>query len=498
MGSQYSNNAFDSIYERLRNLLPDQKVSNGTLFQLGNNTAITRDFSGYSLKRINIDEVVFSKCLFWQSAGAGAKFSHTTFESCDFSGSNFQYCQFNKVSFCRRSIIKGANFSHSVFINCVFEDVLIIESSFFDCRFEQCCFRDSIIKNVTLENSYYHSCEISNIDLSQMNLEYIQVGNTHLSNVVLPPYQIPYIIGAPREIFSASFSPQHVTVYTDNGNIPVDKYAHMYADLVEYFSGLHRFFPLANLLIASGRDQDAYKYIMIGVKEACDYFDFRMIKHYCKLACSNKCFTAPQLKALFDYVTSLSHNESWDISTLHFYMLNIGEIKELLLNNSENNERIEFVIKTNIAKDDLNAINELYNQINRTIKNQCSTTHVDSIELRHNSPYEIFITCIDSLSNILLLMSAMYSLFVAGNKALDFIKKIEDTIHSHKMNKLNLEEKELDIKIKKEQLQHEKATGKENNTSVVEIEHLIVCSSLEIAQEFNTEFLHNRFTNDSR
>ena len=405
----FSNEQIQKSKELLKRLLSDRDVNNDILFHPFCNATITKDFTGNSLKRMNVVNTYFADCKFNGVAATGSKFSTASFQHCDFSGSNFQFCQFNKVKFKEFSMIRNANFSHSVFVECEFCDITMIESTLYDCHFENCSFSKSTIKTNTLENTVMRGCSIRNVDLSHTNLEYMKFDKIEMKEVTLPPYQVPYIIGAPVYLKNTD---DEVYIYTDTGNISIKKYCNMFNDIAAYFYDRKNYFPLANILIAEGKYLDAFEYIQLGVQEACDYFDFRMIKHYCKLACSNSNFTSHQLKDLYDLVTNLSYDNTWDINTLHFYMINIGEIRELLLNNSESKQRVEFIVKTNIDKDDSLAINLLYNQINNIIKENCSVSHVDSIELRHNSPYELLITCIDNLPNILLFISYKYYKFI--------------------------------------------------------------------------------------
>lgn len=492
--SLYSKEQVQKAMDRLSTSLLDKDVLNDSSFQAGGNTEITKDFTRKSLKRINIVDIHFVKSIFSGVAGTGSKFTNTVFRACDFSGSNFQYCQFNNVVFDMQSIIKGANFSHSVFIGCHFNNITIVESTLYDSYFEDCKFSNSIIRTNTLENTTMRNCSIQNIDLAHINLEYMKLDNVTMENVILPPYQIPYIIGAPQYIKTAD---ENIYVYTDTGDIPAKQYFNMYEDIAALFYGRKKYFPLANLLIAIGKNDEAYECIRLGIEESCDYFDFRMIKHYCRLACYNTDFTNIQLKTLFNLVVDLSYNDSWDINTLHFYMINIGEIKELLLNNSESKERVEFIVKTNINKDDLESVNELYNQINKIIKDNCSTNHIDSIEFRHNSPYELYITCIDNLPNILLFISSMYSMFAIGSKGLDFLKKLEDTVQVHQQTKLikyEIESKKLEIELKKNELKQTEKSKSITTYSVVELEHYLRCSSIDTAKNITPEYLHNKIS----
>ena len=501
MNNIYKKEQIQQSVKKLNNILPDSDVYNGLLFQKFCNTKVSQDFTKKSLKRINVKKCHFIDCCFKAAAGTGSKFTNVYFDKCNFQGANFQYCYFNKTNFSNETLIKGANFSHGIFIGCDFKNITIEESTLFGCHFENCTFSSSTIRSNTLENSTMYNCIINDIDLAHINLEYLRFVDIHMNQVVLPPYQVAYIIGAPSYIRKTE---DKVYIYTDNGNIDTQAYSALFDDLVAYYYSHKEYFPLANIMIAMDKHDIALECIQTGAREAVDYFDFRMVKHFCKLACSNENFTALQLKGLYDTITNLSYNNEWDLNTLHSYLLNIGEIKELLLNNSMNKQRVEFLIKTNIDKDDLSAINELYNEVNNVIRSNCSETHIDSIELRHNSPYELYITCIDVLPNILMCISAMYGVLTVCNKFLDVYKNFEETRRVNQQNKLykyEKEEKLLDIEIKKLERDEKYKKLKENTLAnksgiytITEIEHNMKCNTLDMAKSIAPEYLHYKFT----
>lgn len=501
MRKLYGEEQVQQAKAKVNRILPDGDMINNYFFSQFFNTEISHDFTRKDLKRINVSNCKFVDSSFNGVAATGSKFNDVHFFNCDFSGSNFQYCYFNKASFTKDTLIKGANFSHGVFIDCVFDASTIIECTLFDCIFENCKFISSNIRTDTFENTTMRNCKFENIDLSHINLEYMKLETVRMQKVVLPPYQIPYIIGGPDYISKTSDT---VQIYTDNGNITCEEYCDLYDELAAFFYAHNEYFPLANIYIALQKHELALECIQLGIREACDYFDFRMIKHLCRLACSNDAFNHTQLKQLYDLVTDLSYNNEWDLNTLHSYLLNIGEIRELLLNNVTNAQRVELLIKTNIDKDDLVAVNNLYNQINEIIRENCSSEHVDSIELRHNSPYEFFVTCVDMLPNILAFIGAVYSVLTIGNKFVDIYKNVEETRRVHQQNeyyKLECEEKKLDIEMKKkqlEQMQEHSSKSKASSSSGIylinEIEHSIKCSNLDVAKNIAPEYLHYKYS----
>lgn len=481
---------------KIENCLPDKDVYNGQLFQQFYKAVSSCDFTRKSLKRINIKNAEFKRASFVSAAGTGSKFKETVFHKCDFSDANFQSCYFNKCNFQAETLIKGANFSHSVFIDCSFTNITIKQSTLYDCHFENCSFASCRIYSDTLENTLFYGCTISHVDLAHINLEYIQFKNIVMDDVKLPPYQAAYIIGAPQYIKSTS---DNVKIYTDKGDINAASYSELYEDLALYYYSHGEYFPLANILMALNRNEDAFEYIKTGIEESCDYFDFRMIKHFCRLLCSNDNYTPGQLKNIYNLITNLSFNSNWDLNTLHSYMIHIGAIRELLLNNSasDSKQRVELLIKTDIEKDDLVSINELYNKINLLIRDNCSEQHVDCIELRHNSPYELYITFIDTVPYILGFLSSVYGVLAVGNKFLNIYKNILETRKTWQENDLFKYQKEkAKLEIQLTQLELEEKRKKRNPSSiytVTEIEHNIKCNTLDIAKTIAPEILHYKY-----
>lgn len=499
MEKVYSKERIQKAMQNLQNNLSDHDVQNGSVFQIANGAEICHDYSRNSLKRINAHDCRFNKAIFRAVAAVGSRFSNVHFLECNFSASNFQYCNFDTVSFECHSFATGANFSHSIFIECQFTEIDIKECTFFDCQFHGCTFSASNIRSITLENSVFSHCTILDMDLAHLNLEYIQIDEISMQNITLPPYQAAYIIGGPIYLFSTE---DIVFVYTDNGKIPIKEYKKLLSDLLIYYHLQNEFFPMANIMIGLNEYEKALTYIQEGIRESFDYFDFRMVKHYCRLAISCGYFSHTQLKFVYDLITELSYKKELGVKELHSYFINIGEIRELLLNTSENKERVEFIIKTDIDKDDLESINELYNRINKILKECCSEEHIDSIELRHNSPYELLITCIDTMPSILVLIPTIYGLLSIGGKALDFWQKMEDVRSVHQKNSLHKYEKklkELEIIEKEHIIETQRQESKKVPAGIATIsgiEHNVICSDIYIANHIPSEYLHYKSIRD--
>lgn len=497
MRKTYSKGQIKKSIQNLQQHLSDHDVQNGSVFQIANGAEICHDYTRNSLKRIHANDCRFNKSIFKAVAAVGSKFSNVYFRECDFRASNFQYCNFDNVYFEKKSFAVGANFSHSMFMECHFNEIDVKECTFFDCQFYGCTFLSSNINSITLENSMFSHCIIKNMDLAHLNLEYTQIDEISMLETTLPPYQVAYIIGGPSYLFTTNDS---IFVYTDSGKISIAQYKRLVDDLLVYYHLQNEFFPMANILIGLNKYEKALDYIQEGIKEAFDYFDFRMVKHYCKLAISCRYFSHAHLKFLYEFITGLSYKKELGVKELHSYFINIGEIRELLLNSSDNKDRVEFIIKTDIDKNDLNGINELYNRISKTLSDCCSFDHIDSVELRHNSPYELQITCIDTIQVIMVLIPAIYSLLSVGGKTLDFWKKLEEVRDAHHQNslykyekrlkELEIMEKEQNIDVQKKKIQ----TNQSGIATVSAIEHNIICSDIYIANHIPPEYLHYKHT----
>ena len=496
MKKTYSKEQIQKSIQRLQQNLSDHDVQNGSVFQVANEVDICHDYTRNSLKRINANDCCFTRSIFKAVAAVGSKFSNVHFRECDLSASNFQYCNFDNVYFEEDSFAAGANFSHSIFMECFFYNIDVKECTFFDCQFHDCTFSSSNINSITLENSMFSHCIIRKMDLAHLNLEYAQIDETTMQEIILPPYQVAYIIGGPSYFFSTN---DPIFVYTDNGKVSIAQYKKLVKDLLVYYHLQNEFFPMANIMIGLNEYEKALTYIQEGIKESFDYFDFRMVKHYCKLAISCGYFSHTQLKFLYNIITELSYQKEMGAKELHSYFINIGEIRELLLNTLDNKERVEFVIKTDIDKDDLVGINGLYNQINKALKMCCSADHIDYIELRHNSPYEMLLTCIDTMPALMVLIPTIYSLLSIGGKALDFWKKFEETRSAHLQNsiyKYDKRLKELEI-IEKEQTiemrNKETQTNQSGIMAISGIEHNIIFSDIYVANHIPPEYLHYKY-----
>ena len=283
------------------------------------------------------------------------------------------------------------------------------------------------------------------------------------------------------------------------GRVTVAEYKKQIHNLIIYYHSQHDFFPLANIMIGLGEYEEAWGYIRQGIIESFDYFDFRMVKHYCKLAISCEFFSHTKLKVLYDLIADLSYKKELGIKELHSYFINIGEIRELLLNTAENKERVEFVIKTTIDKDDLEGINKLHNRINCILRECCSAEHIDSIELRHNSPYEVLVTCVDTVPSILTLIPAIYGLLMVGGKTLDLYQKFEEIRRTHQQNSLHKYDKrlkELEIMAKEQEMAAQKKRSQLDTLGIAtisEIQHSVICNTLRIADSIPPEFLHSKY-----
>jgi len=163
-----------------------------------------------------------------------------------------------------------------------------------------------------------------------------------------------------------------------------------------------------------------------------------MIKHFCRLVTSTPLFKTEDMKKVYNLIESRFEPGALIPRDLHNYLLNIGEIRATLFNGNYNLQTLEIIIQTNIDSNEaertgvfLNSLNKLFDEYNVNSRSQF-------VELRHNSDYTIFISCVNEIKELMPLLVSLYAAFGVVDK----VAKFYDTI-------LNIGTKRNDIRKRK-------------------------------------------------
>ena len=154
-------------------------------------------------------------------------------------------------------------------------------STLHQCFIESCCIKDGDFHTSTFNGTKIINSVVNELDLSHLNLEFVMISGLSLEGkVVLPPYQIPYILNG---IKYAINNTEKFKVYTDKGMRSGEYYINQLSLLQDYYKSRNELFPVANILLSKGLINDAINIIDEGIHASIDTKDFRMLKNYCWL-----------------------------------------------------------------------------------------------------------------------------------------------------------------------------------------------------------------------
>ena len=189
--------------------------------------------------------------------------------------------------------------------------------------------------------------------------------------------------------------------------IPFKEYYKDIRDSIVYFTSLEEYFPMANLYYAINKPDIAYSCIMIGIEKALFNNDIRMVQNFCKLGQFYDILKASDiqkiLKQVDTFIDKNKDNNIFPILLKQSYSLK-GEIYQNL-----NKSKLEIVINTSIIEKDFNEVSELCKDIDTIICGFMPTQITTSYRISHNSPFEICVTCVGLVADLLAISGFIYS-----------------------------------------------------------------------------------------
>lgn len=398
-----------------------EACNNNKVFTVAYKAQYNDNYKGLGLKRSSLEKCNFNGADFTDAAVTGSRFINSYFKDCIISGANFQFCNFSGSTLTSTNVsarIESSNFSQSNFSN-----TKIIDLKICGCTFSQVLFENAEIENCdislcTFENSVFKNSSLKNLELTTINLDFVDFNDVRMDNVTLPFFQIPYTFGGLSYLFSTADEVWISSKKSIDKRISVDEYYGTMKELAIYYAYIKEYFPLANIYIAIGMNEKALPAIIKGAEDSIKISDFRMLKYFCKLAATN--FPTQVLKQIYEQIEKHLPVHQLTNGQLHDYLIHIGEIRSMLLNNTLNKPMLEIGIKTNIEFHEETQLSLLVKCINRILSEIGSSTKSTYIELRHNSPYELLISCSDKVCFFLQIVAAIYNLFEAFEKFKEF------------------------------------------------------------------------------
>lgn len=347
-------------------------------------------FEHLSMKRSHFYNVNYNQCKFINVAFNGSSFDSVDFTETKMEGNSLACCEFTDVTISGGDKNDGNNCSQTNFINCHIGGTMFSGSAFLQSIFHHTSINDVIFRSCTLEGSRFINCELADVNFGNANIEFTDFLNTCLENVIFPFYQFAYIIGI------ADYLQNNANIFLRCGetDVSLQEYASQIDNLILYYFDKTDYFPMCNLYIAKHDMSTATDCLLIGINSSLQDLDFRMIRHYCRLAKRHNLLNEVTNRRISDAIDSFLTQDSMSPEKLNDCMIHVGEIRQILNSGSQNAVELNLRIRTNITKDNtegVNYVNSLSNEISSWLSNNTWGHEGFQVAVSNHSPFELII-----------------------------------------------------------------------------------------------------------
>ena len=492
---QYSEQEFNNAVERIL-MHKQSKLKFQSVLSSANGAILSKD---YSLGRISHN--YFSNCTFdsaslQQVAGAGSIFKDVSFLCTNLQGALFQHSTFEHCNF-RECQLASSNLSESYFMNTSWIDCVSESFNMGGSYFKQCKFFHTRPGN--LAEAYLDDVFFEDVRITNMNMEFATFDKVHAQNVVLPFSQMSYVFNGLSYLFETSDEVRISSHINDAHSISVSEYIEVLKDMEIFFSYKKEYFPLANILLAFKRYNEALDAILLGITQATLQRDFRMCKYYCKLLTDNGKFDRHTLSEFYQRLCSASQIHSLSEAQHYQYMLHIPEIRSMLLENPEGYPHVTLTLYTEISDPESYQVSVLLASLDEFIHLKGSRLVNPSITISHNSP-PVFAINLCGIPQEMLAVCAFILVsiaYVCKNyneiaQAIVATQTIKENAQKLKLQKL--EQKKIALEIQRLEIENEELIDRVNARNREITKSGIIISRAEItAQDFDAlSYLRNR------
>lgn len=388
------------LSKKLSTHMNNKLFFNPSPFGIHHKAKIYETYSTKNLRQSFFEECVFENADFSKSGLAGSVFVNSTINPCDFSDTNLQSCDFRNCTFnnvvFKYTRMNKSSFYNTKFINCIFISVSINDAIFDNCEFLTCEWIP-----ISIENTLFRNTLLSNVKFRSMNFEFATFENIRTENIKLPFPTIPFIYNGLTYVTETTDNIR-ITSAIEKKGLTAAEYLQNITDLEKFYYNTQNYFPLSNIYISQKRFFEAFDAIVSGIELAINLRSFRMIKYFCKQIKYVPIVDYHQRQELYNHIlTKLSvlNLKEFEKDNLNMYL---PEVRALLLTESHE-QRLQIFAKTNISNSESPKISQLISSLDIFLYPICHY----SIELRHNSPYEIFLDIFTDPENISLIISGL-------------------------------------------------------------------------------------------
>ncbi|MDE6707312.1 MAG: hypothetical protein K2K06_04655, partial [Oscillospiraceae bacterium] len=173
------------------------------------------------------------------------------------------------------------------------------------------------------------------------------------------------------------------------------------------------YFPACNLLIAKNNVKDAQSVFLNGINLALRTLDFRMIRHFCRLAKQHDLLDEITIYRARKEIENCLFNDTIPPERINDFIVNAGEIRTILLSGKSDSITYNFNIRTNVQKTDktgIRYIKSLSNAFNDALSQHDFGQLGFQVSISSHSPFEIIIDVICATGAIATIAQLVWSI----------------------------------------------------------------------------------------
>jgi hypothetical protein len=262
-----------------------------------------------------------------------------------------------------------------------------------------------------MEGSQFVNCEICDTDMGSLNVEFISLSHTKLNRVVFPFYQFPYVIGAADYIRDPTTT---VSFRAGGRQIFMSEYREQLSNLIIYYWDKEQYFAMCNLYIAQDNIIAARECLLEGINTALDVWDFRMIRHFCRLAKYHGILNEELIQNILKKIDEFILGADIPDKLLNDFLIHTGEIRVLLLSGNRDSVTYHLNIRTNVSKEEeagVIYVNSLVNDLNGFLSQNTVRQMGFQVTASSHSPIEIILEIVSTVGDLASLAMIIQSIW---------------------------------------------------------------------------------------
>jgi len=417
----------------------------------------------YSTKNLNQSifyNCIFENCNLQETGFSRSTFKKAVFKECLLNSAVFHNCYFYDCTFENIESFIGARFGKSLLINTTFSNCIINSASFDDAYFENCVIENSMLKSLSLDNCTLKSTYFDNVKFRNMNLDFSIFMNIRFNKTKIPFPTIPYIIGGLDYLMNTNDDVMITSQINKIEGITKNNYLSQLNNFEIFFATSKNYYPLVNIYASKKSNNKACSAIVNGIHHSLLNKEFNMIKNYALQVKYYNLFSINERKKIVDLLLKAMHMIKTEPLELEILNTSIMQTRNILLNTGYDCN-LQLTIKTKV--NDRIKLGLLISSIEKLV-NAFDNNNNFSIEIRHNSPYDLFLNLFNEPAKVACILGLIYYAYRGSKSIISDLYEImsskstrlKDAIEREMLKnelKYQQESKELDIALKRLELQ---------------------------------------------